>query len=60
MQFFYDLYKSQPSRDFAYTKEHREAAKCGDAFLQPKTEMEKGGKAEKRALAIESLFPVLK
>lgn len=43
-----------------YTKAHREAAQCGEAFLQLKGELPKGGKAEKRAEAIESLFPVLK
>jgi hypothetical protein len=60
LQFYYDLYKAQPSRDFVYTKAHREAAQCGEAFLQLKGELPKGGKAEKRAEAIESLFPVLK
>ena len=57
LQFFYDLYKAQPSRDFVYTKAHGEAVQGGEAFLQLKSELPKGSKAEKRAQAIESLFP---
>ena len=60
MQYFYDLYRAQPTRDFAYTKAHKEALQLSDAFLQLKVGLPTGSKAEQRALAIESLFPVLK
>jgi len=60
MQFFYDIYKAQPARDFAYTKAHKFALQADPAFLQLQSELPKGSKAEQRAQAIEALFPVLK
>lgn len=57
LQFYYDLYKAQPSREFAYTKAHKDALPASEAFAQLQSELEKGSKAEKRAQAIESLFP---
>jgi len=60
LQFFYDLYKAQPSRDFAYTNAHKEALQPSDAFLAIQSVLPKGSKAEQRAQAIVSLFPVLK
>jgi hypothetical protein len=60
LQFFYDLYKAQPAPAFTYTKAHKESLQPSDAFLALKNELAKGSKAEQRAQAIESLFPVLK
>jgi hypothetical protein len=60
MQFWYDMYKAQPARDFVYTKEHKAALQPSDAFQQLRAELPKGGKADLRAEAIEALFPNLK
>jgi hypothetical protein len=60
MQFFYNIYKAQPARDFRYTTAHKSALQADPAFLQLQSELPKGSKAEQRAQAIEGLFPVLK
>jgi hypothetical protein len=60
MQFFYSLYRAQPSRDFAYAPEHKQAYSASQGFVAIQSELPLAGKAAERAHAIEALFPILK